>query len=391
MVRRQTATAFFILVFLSMLLAACWDKTELNELALVSMIGVDSDPESGVKTVYFQVVNPLSSSSAKGPPNSDQAPVYTYEIKGKSYGEMNSTIYKVLPRRLFIAHYKAIIVSERAAKQGVREIVNFIEMQPNGRASVPLLISDEPLSPFMHTLTPLERVPSDALDSRLRQLTRHSLITGKRIMVNNVIERMENEETIVLPLVTSQAENVPADSGETAANINAKQNNFTIGGGAVLQDYRMVGRLNDKELIWYHLLNGEKGRQALRFLIDGKRTSLEWKLVRLERTVHWQQGQPVVRIHLSLELSSALSSEYVPETRRKIIQLEDQVNRIMTDELNAFQEKMKTKGWDLLRIEKLLQRSRLPGQQHSATTAKNAKVVISVTTKLSQVGMNTPY
>src|SRR5690606_129341 len=137
------------------LLTACWDRTEMNELALVSMMGVDSDPESDKITVYYQIKNPLSGTSAKGTPGGEQAPVYTYEISGSSFGEIKSTIYKMLPRKLFMAHCKVLLVSQRAAKQDMRDIVNFIEMQPNGRSSVPMLIVDGPLSQVMRTLTPL--------------------------------------------------------------------------------------------------------------------------------------------------------------------------------------------------------------------------------------------
>lgn len=176
---------------MSTFLIACWDKTELNELALVSMIGVDSDPESGRKTIYYQIINPLSGTSAKGTPGGNEATIYTYEVRGRSYGEINSTIYKILPRKLFVAHYKVLIVSQRAARQGIRDIVNFIEMQPNGRSSVPLLVADGPISQIMRTFTPLERIPSDAVDSKLKFLARDSLIVGKHIKVRDVIERMQ--------------------------------------------------------------------------------------------------------------------------------------------------------------------------------------------------------
>lgn len=121
------AAGMFILMMFTALLTACWDKTEMNELALVSMVGVDIDPDSGKKTVYYQIINPLSGTSARGTPGGEQAPVYTYEISGSSFGEIKSTIYKMLPRKLFIAHSKILLVSRRAARQGVRDIVNFID------------------------------------------------------------------------------------------------------------------------------------------------------------------------------------------------------------------------------------------------------------------------
>ncbi|MED0680842.1 Ger(x)C family spore germination protein [Aneurinibacillus thermoaerophilus] len=385
------AAGLFILMMFTALLAACWDKTEMNELALVSMVGVDIDPESGKKTVYYQIINPLSGTSARGTPGGEQAPVYTYEISGSSFGEIKSTIYKMLPRKLFIAHSKVLLVSRRAARQGVRDIVNFIEMQPNGRSSVPMLIVDGPISQVMKTFTPLERVPSDAIDSRLKLLIRNSLLTGKHIKVNDVIERMEKSDTIVLPMIAGTTEKPSSNSGETAADIDANQNNFIIGGGAVFRDYRMVGKLNDAQLVWYHLLNGDRGRHVRRFQVEGKQVSVELRLVRMKRDVYRQSDQPVVRIRLDLELSTTWANEFVPRSRAEVERLESNLNRIIEDESLAFYQMTRERGWDLLRIRDLL-RKQTPNHPDIDQAAKNAKVTIEVATRLLRTGsMNQPY
>jgi spore germination protein KC len=385
------AAGLFILMMFAALLTACWDKTEMNELALVSMVGVDIDPDSGKKTIYYQIINPLSGTSARGTPGGEQAPVYTYEISGSSFGEIKSTIYKMLPRKLFIAHSKVLLVSRRAAIQGVREIVNFIEMQPNGRSSVPMLIVDEPISHVMKTFTPLERVPSDAIDSRLKLLIQHSLLTGKHIKVNDVIERMEKSDTIVLPMIAGTTEKPSSNSGETAADIDANQNNFIIESGAVFRDYRMVGKLNDAQLVWYHLLNGDRGRHVRRFQVEGKQVSVELRLVRMKRDVFRQSGQPAVRIRLDLELSTIWANEFVPHSRNEVERLENRLNRIIEDESLAFYQMTRERGWDLLRIRDLL-RKQTPNHPDIDQAAKNAKVTIEVVTRLLRTGsMNQPY
>lgn len=390
----RSAQKTFIPIFLmSTFLIACWDKTELNELALVSMIGVDSDPESGWKTIYYQIINPLSGTSAKGTPGGNEATIYTYEVRGRSYGEIKSTIYKILPRKLFVAHYKVLIVSQRAARQGIRDIVNFIEMQPNGRSSVPLLVADGPISQIMRTFTPLERIPSDVVDSKLKFLARDSLIVGKHIKVRDVIERMQKSDTIVLPVIKETTETANPTSGEISAEINANKNNLIIDGGAVFRDYRMVGRLNDAELIWYHLLSGDKGRHARLFQVDGKRMTVEMKLVHMDHTAHWRQNKPVVTIHLDLELSSTFAVEFVPQSQKEVKRLEQEVAQLITDELDSFCKKIKDKGWDLLGIRETVERShRKKEQTENVTAIKNVDVMVRVNAKLLRTGsMSKPY
>jgi spore germination protein KC len=367
------------------LLTACWDKAEMEQLALVSMVGVDIDPDSGKKTVYYQIINPLSGTSARGTPGGEQAPVFTYTISGSSFGEIKTTIYKMLPRKLFVAHFKNLLVSQRYAKQGIREIVNFVDMEPNGRPSAPMLIVEGPISDVMKTFTPLERVPADSVDSRLNLLIRNSLLAGKHIRLNDVIERMEKSGTIVLPMIDKMTGTPSPDSGERSANIDANQNNFIITGGAVFRDYRMVGKLNDAQLVWYHLLDGDRGRHVRRFQVDGKPISVELRLLRMKRDVSRASDPPKVRIRMDLELSTALETEFVPHSRNEVEKLENKLDQIIEGELLAFDQMSRERDWDLLHIRDLL-RKQAPNLPDIEQAAKNAKVAIEVVTRLVRTG-----
>lgn len=209
--------------------------------------------------------------------------------------------------------------------------------------------------------------------------------------MNHVIERMEKSDVVVLPMITRTTEKHLSSSGETSADINASQNNFIIQSGAVIQDYRMVGIMNDAQLVWYHLLNGERGRHVQRFQIEGKQVSVELRLVRMQRDVYRQSGQPSVRIHLDLQLSTTWASEFVPHSRAEVEQLESSLNRIIEKESLAFYQMTRKHGWDLLGIRDLL-RKQTPNDPDIDQTAKNANVTIEVATRLIRTGsMNQPY
>ena len=385
------AAGMFILVMVAVLLAACWDKTEMNELALVSMMGVDTDPGSGKKIVYYQIINPRSGTSPKGVPGSEQAPVFTYEISGSTFGEIRSTIYKLLSRNLFIAHLKVLLVSRQTAQRDLHEIVNFIEMQPNKRSSVPILIVDGSISQAMKTSTPLEDVPANAIESRVKLLSRNSLLVGDHIDVKDVIERMERSDTIVLPLLANLGETNAAESGKRTANIDTNRNNFTIEEGAVIRNYRMVGKLKDEQLVWYHLLNGGRGHHVRRFELDGKAITVEIRPERIRRKVSQESGQPVVRIHLDIALSASTATEFIPKTRDEVEKLESRLNQVMEDEAYTFYEQTRHLGWDLLRIRDLLQKY-MPDVPDIDQAAKQAKVRIEMDTRFLGTGaMVQPY
>jgi len=385
------AASLLILLAAVPLLSSCWDKTEMNQLALVSMVGVDSDPDKGTIKVYYQIINPLSGSSTIKAPGGEQAPVYTYEMEAKSFGEIRSQIYKKLPRKLFIAHYKVLLVSEQTARQSIRDYANFIEMQPNGRSSIPMLVVEGPLEPVMKTFTPLEKVPSDSIRARLDQLIQNSLLSERNIRITDVIERMQQSRSIVLPILTRIDDARSAKSGEVASNIDAEQGSFIISGGAVFQNYRMTGRLNDEQMIWYHLLAGDKGLHVRLFEVEGKPVSLEFHLNQIKRKASWQSGRPVIRIFMDIELSTAYASEYIPKSRNEVDKMEQEVSQAIERECYKLYELSREREWDLLGIKYLLRR-KTPDHPNIEDAEKNAKVSIQVNARLKKMGsLQKPY
>jgi len=381
--RKRAVKALIMLC--AALLASCWDKVEMNELALISMVGLDRNPENGAYTLYYQVINPASGFSAYSVPGSDQSPVYTYSASGTSFAEIQASIYKTLSRQIFVDHVKLFLVSRRAARQGMRDFMNYTEMQPDSRPSIPLLIVDDSMDDVMHTFTPLERNPSDAIISRLKLLYENTLLAGRRVDVRDIIERMERKEMIVIPLIAPTAKSSKANNWDINEDINANHNQLKISGGAVIRDYRMIGRLNDAELIRYHLLIGEKGRAVRQFSIDGQPITVNLRSRRVEKRLSWEAGKPVVEFRLQLEFSTISAHEYHPQSTEDIHGLENRLNRIITDELLSFCAKTRERGWDLLRIRSLLRR-KAPDHPDLDQAAKDAQIKIRVETRFAGMG-----
>lgn len=380
----RLAAIAFTLILVATLLAACWDNTELNKLALVSMIGVDIEPESGKKIVYFQIVNPLSGTSARST-GTQQAPVYTYSFSGMTYGEIQTAIYKLLARKLFFAHSKMILVSQRAAKQGLRELVTFIDMQPYGRTSIPFLIVKDPLPQIMEHFTPLEEVPAESIETRLKLLMRNSLLVSRRININHFIERMEQGNTIVLPLITKPPE-IPSSKIEgTSMDIDANRHSYILDGGAVFKDYRMIGKLNDEQLVWYHLANGYQGRHIRTFKLGETQITLGIKLLQFHRQIRMKSGKPVIEFKLDIGISTSPAAEFLPKSRNELEKLENKLDQYLEDELLAFYHFSRDQGWDLLGIRNLLLK-RMPDLPNLEEAATNAKVTFVVNTQLKGMG-----
>ena len=103
-------------------LTGCWDRVEINELAVAGLVGSETDKETHEQIVYYQIVNAaaFSSSSASG----GKSPVFTYKFQSPSKGELGQKSSDMLPRKLFTDHYQSHIVTEAYAKEGLSSLIH---------------------------------------------------------------------------------------------------------------------------------------------------------------------------------------------------------------------------------------------------------------------------
>lgn len=337
-----------------LILTGCWDKKELDQLAMISMIGVDYDPEKDQIVMYYQVINPYSGASALEP-GGPQSLVYTYRIEGRSFGEIRTLSFEWMSRYLFEAHFRILILSKSAAKHILREVVNYIESLPRAKASASVLVAEDSLHDIMNHFILLERVPAQAIQNRLRYLIDFSLYVSRDIQLRDISERMLQDRVVVLPMIKV----LPGKSEQIEqreSNIDASQDNVIITGGAVIKDFKMVGKMVDSDLISYNVLNGAKGRHTKLMTLNGKEITLTYQPVRFKRTVTLRNNKPVITFHIDFMLTAERSIEYMPKTYQEAIKMEEAFDRRAKRKEQAFVEKYLAKGWDVVGVKDALKR-----------------------------------
>ncbi|MBD2870478.1 Ger(x)C family spore germination protein [Paenibacillus arenilitoris] len=159
----KTARSAVVLAFFALLLTGCWDRIELNELAITSATSVDRDGEDWV--VSFQVVIPSTISSGIGimGAGSSSAPVIVYSTKGKSIREANSRSYLESPRKLYFAHNRIIVISEETARRGLDPILDVYLRNPDARETVDVLITRGNARKVLEQMMQIERIPGNGI------------------------------------------------------------------------------------------------------------------------------------------------------------------------------------------------------------------------------------
>ncbi|MNW51882.1 Spore germination protein B3 precursor [compost metagenome] len=130
---------WLIVILCAMLpLSGCWDAKELNRRAVVAGIGVDLAPGKKDYFVSFQVIiaDEISGKTGRG-----GTPTMVYSAQGRSIMEATRKVSMLVPRQVSTAHTRIIVISEELARQGISDIVDFLDRDSDIRLTAKIYVA----------------------------------------------------------------------------------------------------------------------------------------------------------------------------------------------------------------------------------------------------------
>ncbi|CCO08555.1 Ger(x)C family spore germination protein [Desulforamulus hydrothermalis] len=129
-----------LLLFLFANLTGCWDLREAEQTAIVVGFGIDRREDGAIQLVV-QTVRPQTVGAAGGGGGSDQPSYHNWYATGATLFDAVRNLALQCPNQFFWSHNQVIIISERLARQGVREVLDFLERDPEFKQSTWLLVA----------------------------------------------------------------------------------------------------------------------------------------------------------------------------------------------------------------------------------------------------------
>ncbi|PDO11628.1 MAG: hypothetical protein BLM47_00415 [Candidatus Reconcilbacillus cellulovorans] len=153
--------------------SGCWDRRELNDLAFVSAMGIDAEENAGRYRVTFQVVNADevagSSTAGGGAAGGKSTPVVVLDSEGSTLFEAIRRASRKIPRRLYFAHMRLVVIGENQARRGIRDLFDFLDRSNEIRLNSKMIVArDADASTVISQLTQIERIPAAALVGNLK-------------------------------------------------------------------------------------------------------------------------------------------------------------------------------------------------------------------------------
>ncbi|OXS56567.1 hypothetical protein B1A99_19765 [Cohnella sp. CIP 111063] len=225
----------------------CWDRTELNELAITSATAIDW--EDGKWSVSYQVVIPSAISKAMSVTGggASKLPIIVYSTQGKTIREAVGRSTLESPRHLFFSHTRVVVISDVAARQGLSPLLDVYFRNPDSRETVSVLIAKGNARKILEQLMQIQIIPGDGIEETLRKESEEfSALPNIRIYDLALSIVSPSKSAIVPEILISGKEEVSSADALSKTSLSSK---LRLGRLAVLNGDRMAGWMSREEAL----------------------------------------------------------------------------------------------------------------------------------------------
>lgn len=224
----------------TVLLAGCWDRTEVNDVAFVTASAFDKEGDQYRVTVQFPLTGQLGGANGGGGGTSGEKTWYLDSALGQTIKEAIASQQTSLSRELYFAHRRVLLVGEELCRSGISLPLDIVARIPQNRLTALIIVTKGQARNLLHQESVLEQVPSETL----RELTVRSM--KKAQTVKHVLNILQSEGIdLALPYFV-QYKTQPGDNGKPKQAVKLE-------GMAVFKRDKLVGYLRGEDasgLLW---------------------------------------------------------------------------------------------------------------------------------------------
>jgi spore germination protein KC len=152
------------LALLMLPLSGCWNRRELNDLAITVAAGIDKAQDGYLVSV--QVIDPTQVGKNKVV---ERTTTTTYQAEGRSVFEALRKITKKCPRKIYISHMRMLVLSEAVAKDGITKPLDLFLRDHESRSNFNVIIAKSQRAlDILSTFSLLELIPATELYKTLK-------------------------------------------------------------------------------------------------------------------------------------------------------------------------------------------------------------------------------
>ncbi|TVY09525.1 Ger(x)C family spore germination protein [Paenibacillus cremeus] len=321
-----------VLFSLMLLCCSCFGSRQINELAIVTAVGLDVGENPEMVKLSAQIIRPADARGQTGAPSGGTGqPIYSVSAEGKSIFEAIRNLGRFTSRRVYWAHNFVIVMHEDYARRGIKDMIDFFTRNHELRMNTWIAVTPDSPDEVISTITGLEVVPGEAVNRLFRDNKIVRLAVGSNMMSLEESFLSPSTEPVIakLQLVSRGISNKkPGEHG------SLKQ--VELAGAAAFKEEKMVGWLTLKETrgLLFFLESLESGIEVVACPDPSRNLTVEFKNVKFKVTPDVQNQKPQFKIQLTT--SADIVESNCEETPEEILgQIEEKLQQELKSSIES--------------------------------------------------------
>ncbi|WP_434749060.1 Ger(x)C family spore germination protein [Paenibacillus amylolyticus] len=281
--------AVIALILCTSLLAGCWDREEINDVAFVIGIAVDKEGENYRSSLQIALPGQSGSAGSEGGGGGTSGDKSWFLLSNTAQTLRGTTLegQKSLSRKIYYAHRRTILIGEELAREGVAPMLDLLTRFPLNRLSAMPVVTRGEAYKVIDTDAPIEKFPSEMV----RELCFLNMRNPRSL--KTFIDAILSEGIDPFLPIASVSDNVPKDWKDSITNIKLE-------GLAIFKKDKLVGMMDKAPADALILAMGEANAPEVMIKAPRGKGSLFIKLNENNASLHprVENGKVTVTIEL---------------------------------------------------------------------------------------------
>lgn len=385
---REKIILLCLITFLPALLVGCWNYRDLEELSILSGIGIDLD-EKGKISLTAQIINSsaLKTGDSGGVPGEANQMVRVATSTGDTVFHALRNFIPQASRRLYLAHMQILVIGDEPAKKGISPFIDFFGRDHESRPGIRVLISREKSGDILRSADGVESIPATGISRAVHAAGRNGFVPN--VSLQDFINRLMSPTTSpVAPLMEVYEEK--GFDGKVTKRVRTA-------GTAVFKKDKLVGELGIGETRGLCWILGEIESSIVTFQSQGAKGAFEVTKSTSQIKGSLVQGHPLITVQIFAQGNFGEEQGFAPLTLSEDIStLEEKISAQISREILASVAQAQHLETDIFGFGEVIHRSYPkewkelePQWQEIFPTLE---VTVQVETEINEVGMtNQPF
>ena len=293
------------------LLTGCWNRIEVNDIAIVTAIGLDLVEDNMIRLTLQVAIptklGPTGGSSGGGKERS----TFVISEKGVTVSEAYRNLQMKLSRRVFFSQSRVLLIGESLARKGIFNIIDFYTRFQQPRMNSFIMFTEEAASEVIKNIPNLESVSAE----ETKELAKLSV--GLKVYVRDFLNM----------LLTDGVEPYAPQYKLTSLEVDTENESGkvqTINGAAVFKKDKLIGWMDETEtrgILW--LRNEiEGGVISIKIPKEKGGGNISFDIIRSKTQIlpHHEHGQMKITVNVTSEMSAIENASKLELFNPKVIE-----------------------------------------------------------------------